>query len=375
MTKDKKVLYTIAIVAFAALLTIFVLTSQNSKIFTAIALALLTPVVCVLIKKRCSLSINKREVLLLTVVIAVLYVILVMIAGLFITSYKSPYFVTTETLLAVIIPTAVIIIASEIIRYVFLCQKNGFITVVSWIICVLADVMLFSGIFKIDSFNHFMNLVGMSLFPAICANVYYHYSSKNFGILPNVFFRLITTLYIYFVPQYTEIPDALHACIKILLPLFMLVLTKALFDKKKKTALAKGRNFSIVGTVATVAIIISTAMLISCQFRFGAIVIATDSMTGEINKGDMIIYEQYKNQTIKEGQVIVFLEKGARIIHRVVDIENIDGETRYYTKGDANDENDDGFRTDADIVGLTDFKIAYAGYPTLWLRQLLESSN
>ena len=56
-------------------------------------------------------------------------------------------------------------------------------------------------------------------------------------------------------------------------------------------------------------------------------------------------------------------------------IENINGEKRYYTKGDANPDEDYGYRVDSDIVGLTDLKVAYIGYPTLWLREMLKSSN
>ena len=127
--------------------------------------------------------------------------------------------------------------------------------------------------------------------------------------------------------------------------------------------------------VVSFVIIICVAMVVSCQFRFGAIVIATDSMTGEINKGDVIIYEQYKNQKIEEGQVIVFYQNNYRVIHRVVRIENVDNETRYYTKGDANNTIDIGYRTRSDIIGLTDIKIAYIGYPTLWLHELMETVN
>ena len=125
----------------------------------------------------------------------------------------------------------------------------------------------------------------------------------------------------------------------------------------------------------TAVIVVAMAMLVSCQFRFGAIVIATGSMTGEINKGDMIIYERYDGQTIKEGQVIVFLDDKTKIVHRVVDIQVIGGETRYYTKGDANDGLDYGYRTEEDIFGLTDVKVAYVGYPTLWLRDFIKSKT
>jgi signal peptidase I len=125
----------------------------------------------------------------------------------------------------------------------------------------------------------------------------------------------------------------------------------------------------------SVLIIGMASMLISCQFHFGALVIASDSMTGEINKGDVILFERYENQTIEEGQVIVFLQSGAKIVHRVVKIENIGGELRYYTKGDANEDIDSGYRTDTDIFALSDVKVSYVGYPTLLLRELLEGSN
>lgn len=375
MNKDKKVLYTIVTIAFAVLLIIFLLTAKDSKIVTAVAMALITPTVCIFIKKRCSLSTNKKEVLLLTTVIAALYVISLLIAGTFVTSYKNPYFVSLELLISEIIPIAIIIVASELIRFVFLCQKSKFATVMSWLICVLAEVLIFSGVAEFTSFNHFMDLVGMTLFPAITANILYHYTSNRYGMLPNVSFRLICALYIYFIPLYSEIPDALHSCIKILLPFVLLALIRALFAKRKKNAVVKEKKLSLVGMVIAFAVVISTAMLISCQFRFGALVIATESMTGEINKGDMIIYEEYKNQSIKEGQVIVFREDDNRIVHRVVKIEVVGNEARYFTKGDANIDLDLGYRTESDIVGLTDFKVAYLGYPTLWLREQLQNIN
>ena len=159
-----------------------------------------------------------------------------------------------------------------------------------------------------------------------------------------------------------------------ILPIVMLALVSAMYEKKNKKAVRHGKVFSAIVTVMSVTFIVSVAMLISCQFRFGALVIATDSMTGEINRGDMILYERYEDQVIREGQIIVFTENRSKIIHRVIKVENIGGITRYYTKGDANEDPDSGYRTDADIVGVTDVKISYVGYPTLWLHELLKGS-
>ena len=115
-------------------------------------------------------------------------------------------------------------------------------------------------------------------------------------------------------------------------------------------------------------------MLISCQFKYGILVIGSGSMTGAINKGDAIFFVQYDSkEKIEIGQVIIFNREGMQIVHRVVDIKNINGETRYTTKGDANQENDDGYITNEDITGICKFRIAYIGYPTIWIRDMFSN--
>ena len=375
MTYDKKVLYTISSIAFAVLLACFFVEVGDGKILTSCVIVPLTVATCLFIKKRGSLSINSREVLLLTVVIAALYVIITQILGFYFGYYTNPYFVTAGIFFKNILPVAVIIIGSEIIRYVLLAQKNKYADVMSFLACVIADVLTFSNMVGITNFNKFMDLVGLTMFPAISANIFCHYSSKRFGVLPNIAFRLITTLYSYFFHSIVSMSDAMFACIKMFLPIVTLMLVTTFYEKKNKKAPSRAQKLSAFSMILAFATVISVSMLISCQFRFGALVIATDSMTGEINKGDMIIYERYDDQTIKEGQVIVFDKDGNKIIHRVIRIERIGNEIRYYTKGDANETEDTGYRLRSDIVGLTDMKVAYVGFPTLWLRELLDSSN
>ena len=374
MNRDKKILYIISALTFAALLALLFINVPNSKIVTACLLIPLTAVTILTVKKRGSLSINKKEVLLLSVILGVIYVVLIHMSGIFFGFYQNPYKVNTQGFFTTVLPIAVIIVCCELIRYVLLAQKNRFVSFLAYLSCVIAEALTYSTLVGIVNFNLFMNFFGMTLFPAICANIYYHYVSKRYGAIPNIAFRFITTLYIYFVSTTTAMSEAMLSMTKLILPIAMLAFISAMFEKKLKPAKQKGNKLSLAGVILASAVIVSVAMLISCQFRFGALVIATDSMTGEINKGDMIIYEEYKNQKIEEGQVIVFLQNESRVIHRVVGIEQIGGETRYYTKGDANPDNDAGYRTEADIVGLTDLKLAYAGYPTLWLRELLSSN-
>ncbi len=375
MSKDMKRLYITSISVLVVLLSVLFVEVVSSKILTAILLVPISVIVSLVIRKRSTVSINKKEALLLMIVLATIYGVLTQMSGAFLGYVKNPYFVNLQVFLRLILPTAAIIVSSEIIRYVFLSQKSKFVSVIAFVICLIAEILTFSSLPGITSFNKFMDLVGLTLFPAVSANFFYHYSSKKFGMFPNIAFRLITTLYIYFVPRMAAMKDALSSCIKIIIPIVLYMFMAALYEKKQKPAVQRGKKITWVATLAAGCVVVLVAMLISCQFRFGAIVIATESMTGEINKGDMIVYERYDDQNIKVGQVIVFMRDGSRIVHRVVEIDHRESGTRYYTKGDANEGLDVGFVIDEEIVGLTDVKVAYIGYPTLWLRELLRGSN
>ena len=126
MTKDKKILYLTAFAVLAALLVVLFVHTESSKIITACLLAVVAPIVCVTIKKRHALSINKKEVLLVSIVLATIFVILTQLSGIFFGFYKNPYFVNGKILLTVILPMVTIIVTTELIRSVLLAQKNIF---------------------------------------------------------------------------------------------------------------------------------------------------------------------------------------------------------------------------------------------------------
>jgi signal peptidase I len=131
-------------------------------------------------------------------------------------------------------------------------------------------------------------------------------------------------------------------------------------DKKKE----------LISNTALIGISAVLVMLISCQFRYGIIVVGSGSMTGSIDMGDAVVFEKYDKQEIELGQVIIFDYNGMKTIHRVVDIQKVDGEWRYYTKGDANALADNDYRLKKDVEALVKFKVKYIGYPTLFIRSI-----
>ena len=128
---------------------------------------------------------------------------------------------------------------------------------------------------------------------------------------------------------------------------------------------------NIISTISLVLMLIVVG-LVSCKFNYCLIVIGSESMTGSIDIGDAVIYEVYNNQIIEEGDILVFDKSGVVTVHRVVNIENIEGQIRYTTKGDANKEEDSGYVLDSNIIGIHRAKISFVGYPTLWINEMFK---
>ncbi len=370
MSKDKKTLYYLSSIVFLALFFALFLPIKLVKIIVAILLFGFCFLISYYVKKRSILSVNKKEVLMLMGVIGLVYVMAFYMTGIKFGFYKSLYQFSFSTLLIQIIPIVIIIISIEIIRSILLAQEKKYTNILSYLSGVVVDILLFSSIKGVSSFNGFMDLVGMTLLPAFVSNFLYQFIAKKYGCYPNIVYRLIITLYSYIIPFVSAMSESMEAFIKLIIPLVIYFFINILYEKKKKVESHKSRNVRYAGFGIVFIIMISIAMLISCQFKYGLMVIGSDSMTGEINKGDAVLFVEYDDQIIKEGQVILFRKDNVTVVHRVVKIESIDGEIRYYTKGDTNDYLDSGYITKSNIIGLTNFKIAYIGYPTIWIREL-----
>ena len=375
---DKKIMRIFsASIFFVLLLVLFLPLGVSGRIVAAILLPPAAVLAFLFIKKRNIPSINKNQVLLIVIAAASLYVIAYYLTGLKFGFFQNPYRFTIGTnFFKFLLPIAVIIVATEVIRYVMMAQNDRPTSVMCYLSCVVAEMLICSNLPSVTSFNRFVDLVAGAFFPALIANFFYNYLVKRYGIYPSIAFRAIITLHAYIFPVSSGISDSITNLFALFLPIALYAFIDALFEKKRKYALKKTsrvlRVMSFGLTVVVVTIMIGTVMLVSNQFKYGALVIATESMTGEINKGDIIIFESYEDQPIKEGQVVVFEDNRTMIVHRIVDIEIINGITRYYTKGDANEDMDSGYITDGDIVGLTNYKLPSLGYPVLWMRSLFK---
>ena len=175
------------------------------------------------------------------------------------------------------------------------------------------------------------------------------------------------------MPIVPDIYIFFQSFLRMIFPYGIYIMMEKLYAQSDKTIFYVERRRSILDNTIFFTLMVLFIMLISCQFYYGILVIGSRSMAGSINKGDAVVFEKYEGQSIPLGQVIIFEKDGMRTVHRVIDKAIVNGEKRYYTKGDANKKMDSSYITDDEIDGLVLFRIKYIGYPTLWVRELFHT--
>ena len=369
MNSDKKNLIILScLLLLSTIITLFI-PSSVSRYVLVVLLIVFTILFIFLVKKRKVFSFYKEQVLYICIGAGLVYLTLYYLTGI-----KFGFFKTDlKDLLYEGLPLLISVICIEITRNIIVSQENKMVNFFGFISFVVADVVLLTNLKDIKNFYNFMDLVGLVLLPSIMSSILYQSISKKYGYLPNIGLRVILIVPTLIIPFTPGTPDSLISMFNLIYPLILLEIINLLYQKKKKLAIDK--SFKLTPVIMGVLIVVSVSftLLVSNQLDYGALVIATESMTGELNKGDFVIFEKIdNNDELKEGTIIVYQQNDNYIVHRLVGIENIDSEDRYYTKGDANENNDAGYITRSDIIGVTQFKLSYLGYPALWLRELFD---
>lgn len=373
ISPDQKIGYGVTLGVLAALLATLAVPATSIRFVAATVLVIAAAAVCVLVKKRRILSFYKQQILLLVAIIAAVYLMLTYIVGAVFGFAPTTPALSPDTLLRFVLPGVAIIISTEIIRAVLLSQEGRTIPILLYLICFFAELTLGGGFRGIDTLYRLTQFAAFTCIPAVTANLLYHYLSGRYGMGPSLVFRLMLFLSGYLIPVTPKTPPILSSFVLLFLPLAVYLFVDRLYEKKTRRALQKRGKWAYVGAGVTLAVMLSVVMLISCHFRFGMLVIATESMTGSIDKGDAIVYEQYDGQSLEVGDVIVFRsDAGSRVVHRIVDVAHVNGQMQYYTKGDANDVADHGYLTESQIIGVVQFRIVAIGYPSLWLRSVFQ---
>lgn len=290
-------------------------------------------------------------------------------------SYSAIYkhYITTGTW----VMTFAIVFLTEIIRYLLASvdakqKKYKFLNFLMLFNFVMIDISIATRTYDLTSFNQLYEFVGLMVIQSIAKNILLNYLSKKYGYVPCLLYRLLMDLYIYFLPITPKINTFIEAVLLLIFPYMIYVVVKDLTEKKKKEPARRNVVLDRISTTVLTAVFAVLVVLVSREFEYAMVAIGSESMHGQINKGDAVIYKRYSTaDELKVGDIIVFNKSNMMIVHRIVEVYPLDDdEYAYQTKGDANTSVDNWVVTQGDIVGTVKQRVLWIAWPSVLLNEL-----
>ena len=379
MKKDKIRIFILETLLVAILFFALFALNIVSRWVLAITLGIYAVAATQLYKRRKIITAEKKYATILMVIFAMFYIAIFYLLGLYFGFTKAKILLSISTILKIILPLSIIIVSSEVLRRVFLSQKLqikiksfklDISPILTFIAMIIIDILVYAEVYNLAKLDDFLTVLGFVFFASLSCNMLYNYITNRHGVKGIIIYRLATVLFVYIIPITPNVYIFFRSFLRMLYPYIIYVIFEKLFRKEKITTAKTEQRREFIGNTVFITLAALLVMLISCQFKYGIIVVGSESMTGTLDKGDAVIFEKYKNQPIEKGQVIIFKYNNIQTIHRVVEVQKVNGEVRYFTKGDANARNDSEYRTNKDVYALVNLKVKYIGYPTLWVREL-----
>lgn len=317
---------------------------------------------------------NKDIILSILIYIAIYY-ITTYLFGLFIGFNKNVYSSNIILILKNIVPIIILIPLSELLRYIINSKiKDNYILLgLSIFVFTLIDTTITIQASSFKNFYDTLKVIGLFVLPSLSKNYLLTYLTIKVSYKPNLVYRYLMELPRYILPIVTSFGVYIESVIYISFPIIVFIIIYNDFKKREKKNIILSskfkKNTKFIYYIVTI-ILITIVSLTSGYFKYQAIVIATGSMTPNINKGDMVVIEKVAPKDakkLKEGEVLAFKREDKIVVHRIYKIYTSGNEIFFKTKGDHNNA-PDGYLTEAkEILGTVKFNIRYIGYPTVAL--------
>ena len=309
-----------------------------------------------------------------------IFLLLYYLLGIIIGFAQNNNYLTLYGVTLFIIPTLLTIIFKEHLRKSLLtkCGSNKFLIAYTFLVFIMIDISTTLSILNYKNVHDVFIFIVLTLLPSITTNILATYINIKVGYQPIIIYLLIITMYQYILPIVPNPNQYLKSIIDFLLPIVILfkIIKKinqySLEEEEISRDYHKKRFFTLA---IPFVLIFSLVYLVSGYFKYYALAIASGSMHPVFNRGSVVIVERtddkYDNYNkLTEGEIIAYKCENSIVVHRLIRIVETKDETFYYTKGDANKNEDNYPIKKENIIGIVRVKLPYIGYPTVWFSEI-----
>ena len=317
-----------------------------------------------------------KDVILDTIVFVTIFLLLYYLFGLVSGFARVGNYYSWAAMRDYVLPVAFISVIREILRYNYLVKIGNdktllIIGVITFILIEVSNSIYFGSFNSgVQVFKYF----ALTLLPAISFNAYATYAAKNSGYSSTMIYSLIMGLYPYLIPVIPDGSEYVVSIIKLLLPVIILYRIYLTVKNESDEKISRDYNKKDYISLSVATIVVAVLVYFSSgYFKYYVVAIATGSMSPNIKVGDVVVIKKTDDyENIKVGEIIAYDYHDHLIVHRLINKIEVEGRYYFYSKGDANKDEDNYVIDQEMIIGTTNIKIPYLGLPTVWLNRLRE---
>ena len=325
---------------------------------------------------------DKNSIIKSSIRRVVLYTIVVFFCVIYALGFKTgflsnAYSLSIPSIVDNIFIPIVIIVSTELFRYIFISANKDDKDIYTYIITIVLSIFEICVTTKgnplAGSISEVFKNFTTSYIPIIIKNMCLSYLTHEAGYKPTLIYRMIIDLYLFVMPILPNLGDYIQSVEGIIIPLMIYIFVSRTIEQYYSGEEHKPENKAVskidVPFIIVFALLIA---LVSDFFPHQIVGIASQSMQPNINKGDAVYLNKIiSDKSINKGDIIAYKNGKKLIVHRVVSKDCSTGKCYYKTKGDANNVRDEANLTLNDIKGKVLFKIKYIAYPSVWISEWL----
>ena len=323
-----------------------------------------------------------KDIILSLIIYITIYYISIYLFGLFIGFSKNVYNFDFVSIINNIVPVIILIFVSEILRYIINSKiKDSYLLLgLSLIVFTMIDITFTLNATNFGDFYTVLKVIGLFVLPSLGKNFLFTYLSVKVGFKPNMVYRYLMDIPKYILPIIPNFGAYIESILYIAFPILVFIIIynnlKKVDRKVNKIIKSKKSKKTIITYYIIIPLLIITVALTSGYFKYQAIVVATGSMSPNINKGDIVVVKKLSDNEIRNlkiGDILVFNRENKIVVHRIYKIYSSGDEIFFKTKGDNNNAPDSYLIEIHEILGIVKLKVRYIGYPTVALYERINS--
>ena len=239
----------------------------------------------------------KRPIIEYSIIASLVFIIVYMLSGLFVTFGKNPYNTTLKGLLHNLWIFGVILVAKEYIRYklinnVYEKDKSKIAIFISFVY-ISIDIEITRFIGTNTSIYSIIEYAIQSILPNIAKNIVFSYIAINGTYTASIIYQIITNLYFWISPILPNSPWIMTTIIDITIPVILFLYIRFVKNKlnifKSRESIINSDPRNIIPFIIVIILAIWFAIVI---FPIKPIAIASGSMEDKLYLGDIAMIEK-----------------------------------------------------------------------------------